>query len=144
MHSYTKDGAMRIHNVSDPVYAPNSYGGPAAQPERTDDGGLGRPTARWCAPRTRCTPRTTTWARPARWCARCWTTLRAPGWSTTSSATCSTRQQPVLLRAFEYWRNVDKDLGDRIEAGVRAKQDETDPKAAEQANPSRESAQAKA
>jgi catalase len=52
--------------------------------------------------------------------------------------------EPILLRAFEYWRNVDKDLGDRIEAGVRAKQDETDPKAAEQANPSRESAQAKA
>ena len=29
--------------------------------------------------------------------------------------------EPVLERAFEYWRNVDKDLGDRIEAGVRAK-----------------------
>ena len=39
---------------------------------------------------------------------------------------------------------MDPDLGARIEAGVRAKQDETDPKAAEQANPSRESAQAKA
>ena len=52
--------------------------------------------------------------------------------------------EPILLRAFEYWRNVDKDLGDRIEAGVRAKQDEKDPKAAEQANPARESAQAKA
>jgi catalase len=28
--------------------------------------------------------------------------------------------EPVLARAFEYWRNVDKDLGDRIEKGVRA------------------------
>jgi catalase len=28
--------------------------------------------------------------------------------------------EPVLLRAFEYWRNVDKDLGDKVEAGVRA------------------------
>ena len=45
--------------------------------------------------------------------------------------------EPVLQRAFEYWRNVDKDLGDRIEAGVRAKQDEKDPKADEQANPAR-------
>ncbi len=52
--------------------------------------------------------------------------------------------EPVLLRAFEYWRNVDKDLGDRIEAGVRAKQGEKDPKAAEQANPARSSMQAKA
>ena len=28
--------------------------------------------------------------------------------------------EPVLQRAFEYWRNVDKDLGSRIEDGVRA------------------------
>jgi catalase len=34
VHSYSKDGAMRIQNVSDPVYAPNSKGGPAADPER--------------------------------------------------------------------------------------------------------------
>ena len=52
--------------------------------------------------------------------------------------------EPVLQRAFEYWRNVDKNLGDRIEAGVRAKQGEQDPKAAEQANPARTSMQAKA
>jgi len=25
----------------------------------------------------------------------------------------------VLQRAFEYWRNIDRDLGDRIEKGVR-------------------------
>jgi catalase len=27
--------------------------------------------------------------------------------------------EPVLERAFQYWKNVDKDLGDRIEKGVR-------------------------
>jgi catalase len=27
--------------------------------------------------------------------------------------------EPVLQRAFEYFRNVDRDLGDRIEKGVR-------------------------
>jgi hypothetical protein len=30
VHSYSKDGAMRFRNVSDPVYAPNSKGGPKA------------------------------------------------------------------------------------------------------------------
>jgi catalase len=30
--------------------------------------------------------------------------------------------EPVLQRAFQYWRNVDKSLGDRVEVGVRAKQ----------------------
>ena len=29
-HSYSKDGAMRINTVTDPVYAPNSKGGPSA------------------------------------------------------------------------------------------------------------------
>jgi catalase len=50
----------------------------------------------------------------------------------------------VLQRAFQYWRNIDKNVGDRIESGVRAKRGETDPKAAEQANPARSSMQAKA
>ncbi|MDX6244700.1 MAG: catalase, partial [Frankiales bacterium] len=30
--------------------------------------------------------------------------------------------EPVLERAFEYWNNVDKELGKRIEDGVRAGQ----------------------
>src|SRR6201990_3526464 len=34
VNSYSKDGAMRIKNASDPVYAPNSYGGPHADPAR--------------------------------------------------------------------------------------------------------------
>ena len=33
MHSYNRDGAMRFENPRDPVYAPNSFGGPAAAPE---------------------------------------------------------------------------------------------------------------
>jgi catalase len=32
VHSYSKDGVGRTRNVSDPVYAPNSYGGPQADP----------------------------------------------------------------------------------------------------------------
>ena len=26
--------------------------------------------------------------------------------------------EPVLQRAFEYWRNIDKEIGDRIAKGV--------------------------
>ena len=33
VHSYNKDGAMRYDNPGDPVYAPNSFGGPAADPQ---------------------------------------------------------------------------------------------------------------
>ncbi len=38
VHAYSKDGAMRTVNVTDPVYAPNSYGGPVADPSLTDGG----------------------------------------------------------------------------------------------------------
>jgi catalase len=38
VHSYTKDGPMTFsHNDGQPVYAPNSYGGPHADPKRYDD-----------------------------------------------------------------------------------------------------------
>ena len=33
VNSYSKGGKMRIDNVTDPVYAPNSKGGPQADPE---------------------------------------------------------------------------------------------------------------
>ncbi len=34
MDSYSKVGAMRIVNPADPVYAPNTCGGPVADPVR--------------------------------------------------------------------------------------------------------------
>jgi catalase len=38
VHSYNKDGAMRYeHAGAQPVYAPNSFGGPKADPERYPD-----------------------------------------------------------------------------------------------------------
>ena len=40
VHSYSKDGAMRYrHNGDQPVYAPNSYGGPKAGGEQFADAG---------------------------------------------------------------------------------------------------------
>ena len=40
VHSYNKDGAMRYaHAGAQPVYAPNSYGGPQADPDRYSDPG---------------------------------------------------------------------------------------------------------
>ena len=56
VHSYSKDGAMRTVNVTDPVYAPNSYGGPTGGPvadrrrgavgDRRRDGPVGLHAAR--------------------------------------------------------------------------------------------------
>ncbi|CAI7975909.1 MULTISPECIES: catalase [unclassified Parafrankia] len=145
VHSYSKDGAMRVQNVTDPVYAPNSYSGPVAQPELTDDGGHWYSDGEMVRAAYTSRPEDDDWGQA--------------GTMVRDVLDDAARQrlvdnvvghlldgvsEPVLVRAFEYWRNVDKDLGTQIEAGVRAKQDETDPKAAQQANPARSSAQAKA
>ena len=38
VHNYNKDGPMRYHHSGNqPVYAPNSYGGPRADPKRYSD-----------------------------------------------------------------------------------------------------------
>ncbi len=65
-------------------------GRPAGRQRAATSRSAGMPTATWCGRRTPCTRRTTTGARPARWSVRCWTTRPVSGWSTTSSATCST------------------------------------------------------
>lgn len=142
-HSYAKDGPMRYENPGDPVYAPNSYGGPAARVPQTlagweVDGAMVR-TA------TDLHSEDDDWGQPGTMvrevlddAARDRLVANIVGHLLNGVS------EPVLVRAFQYWRNVDKTVGDRVEQGVRAKQGEKDPKAAEQANPARESAQAKA
>jgi catalase len=119
VHSYSKDGAMRVHNVSDPVYAPNSYGGPAADPmhypyvERWEADGefvhsaytLRKDDDDWGQPGT-LVREVMDDAQRERLVSNVVGHLR-DGVS-----------EPVLERAFEYWRNIDKEIGDRIAQGV--------------------------
>jgi catalase len=119
VHSYSKDGAMRMHNVSDPVYAPNSKGGPRADGERY--------------------PAVETWSASGDM-VRAAYTLRADDDDFGQAGTLVREvldedargrlvanvvghleagvSKPVLERAFEYWRNIDRDLGERIAKGV--------------------------
>jgi hypothetical protein len=61
VHNYNKDGPMRYHhNGNQPVYAPNSYGGPKADAQRYRDPGwfvesadVGRPHGLFVAPARR-------------------------------------------------------------------------------------------
>jgi catalase len=145
VHSYSKDGAMRIHNVSDPVYAPNSKGGPRAEAAR-----YGEP-AGWHTDGDMVHAAYTLRAEDDDW-GQAGTMVREVFDNAARGRLVNNIvghllngvTEPILQRAFEYWRNVDKGLGDRVEQGVRAKQSELDPKAAEQANPARSGAQAKA
>jgi catalase len=122
VNSYSKDGAMRIDNVTDPVYAPNSYGGPAARPElvgndNTWDYGLGRDMAR-SAYTLR--PDDDDWGQAGTLvrdvmddAARDRLVANAAGHLSDGVS------ETVLQRAFEYWKNVDKEVGERIERAVR-------------------------
>ena len=146
VHSYSKDGPMRYQNAGDPVYAPNSYGGPAADTARFGE------AAGWEASSSEMArsayvqhAEDDDWTQPGTMVREVLDdAARERLVNNIVGHLLNAVSEPVLQRAFEYWRNVDKNLGDKVEAGVRAKQGEKDPKAAEQANPAREGAQAKA
>jgi catalase len=145
VRSYTKDGAMRHHNPGDPVYVPNSKGGPHADTER-----FGEP-AGWGVDGEMTHTAQTLHAEDDDW-GQAGTLVREVMDDAARDRLVDNVvghllngvSEPILARAFDYWRNVDKELGDRIEAGVHAKADETDPKAEDQGNPARRTAQAKA
>ncbi|EHJ93196.1 catalase [Vreelandella boliviensis] len=120
VHSYTKDGAMRMHNVTDPVYAPNSKGGPSADAERY--------------------PMDNTWEVSGDFVRTAYTLRKDDDdWGqahTLVREVMSDAQrdrlvsnvighlsdgvtEPVLQRAFEYWRNIDQEVGDRIAKCVK-------------------------
>ena len=120
VHSYSTAGHMRYQLATDPVYAPNSKDGPLAD------------TARY--------------GEPAGWhtdgdTVRTAHTLRAEedDWGQAGTLVHDVMNdaererlvdnvvghlragvsEPVLQRTFDYWRNIDTDIGNRIEKGVR-------------------------
>jgi catalase len=111
---------MRVENVSDPVYAPNSKGGPKPDPERY--------------------PEQAVWSASGEFMRAAYTRRKddddfvQPGTLVREVMNDGQRErlvsnvvghlkngvtEPVLERAFEYWRNIDKETGDRIAGGVR-------------------------
>jgi catalase len=123
VHSYSKDGVMRLVNVSDPVYAPNSKGGPAA------DIAIAGPTAGWHSDGDMVRTAYTLRAEDDDF-GQAGTMIRqvldddARDRLVTNVAghLLNGVTQPVLERAFQYWRSIDKNTGDKIEAAVRAGQ----------------------
>ncbi|MFI5720679.1 catalase [Nocardia sp. NPDC051750] len=120
VRSYSKDGAMRIHPVADPVYTPNSKGG-----VRPDTDRYGEP-AGWHTDGDIVRAAYTLHAEDDDW-GQAGTMVRTVLDDAARERLVNNIvghlldgvTEPVLQRAFEYWRNVDKELGDRIENGVR-------------------------
>ncbi len=122
VHSYSKDGAMRIQNVSDPVYAPNSKGGPQADGERYPE------SATWQSDgdmvRAAYTPRKDDddFVQAQALVRKVMDDEQRDRLvATVSGHLKGGVTQPVLERAFEYWRNIDQEVGDRIAEAVGEK-----------------------
>jgi catalase len=119
VHSYSKDGAMRVNNISDPVYAPNSYGGPKAAPERAaevhwyTDGDMVR-SAYTLRPDDDDWGQANTLVRQVMDEA-----ARERLVSNVAGHLRNGVSKEVLDRVFDYWTNIDKEVGDKIEAAVR-------------------------
>jgi catalase len=120
VHSYSKDGVGRTVNVTDPVYAPNSYGGPKADPSRTDGAGL------WAADGEMVRQAYTLHAEDDDW-GQAGTMVReimddaARGRLASNIIGHATDgvTPEVQKRVVEYWTNVDKDLGAKVAAGIQ-------------------------
>lgn len=120
VHSYSKDGAMRTQNVSDPVYAPNSKGGPHADPARNSNDDGWHSSGDMVRQAYTLRPQDDDWGQ-ARTLVR--KVMRDDERERLINNVVGHLQkdvkEPVLSRAFEYWRNIDKDIGDRIEQAYR-------------------------
>ena len=119
VHAYSKDGAMRIVNASDPVYFPNSKGGPRADSEH-------HPPPSWYAEGDIVRTTYETHAEDddfgqARALVRevMDDAARDRLVGNIVAQLLNGVTEPVLQRAFDFLRNVDQDLGDRVEKGVR-------------------------
>ena len=115
VHSYSKDGGMRVENVSDPVYAPNSKGGPRADAEHYREVEVWKASGEFV--RAAYTPR-----KDDDDFGQAGTLVRkvmddAQRTRLVSNVVGHLREgvsEPVLTRAFEYWRRIDPGIGERI------------------------------
>ncbi|MEW1723549.1 catalase [Streptomyces sp. NPDC093109] len=120
VNSYAKDGPMRYEpaNTARP-YAPNSYGGPAADTERFGD------PAGWASAGEMVREAAKLHSEDDDW-GQAGTQVRqvlddAQRDRLVSNVSGHLKQgvsRPVLDRALQYWRNIDKKIGDRIAAKV--------------------------
>jgi len=123
VNSYSKDGAMRIHNVTDPVYAPNSYGGPKAQPGLTDDGGTWHSDGEMVRAAYSLHAEDDDWSQPGTLVREVFDdAARERLVDNIVGHLLDGVSEPILEKAFLYWHNVDKEIGDRVQAGVRSQQ----------------------
>jgi catalase len=121
VHAYSKDGAMRTVNVQDPVYAPNSYGGPQADAAATDQAGLWATSGEMVREGYKSHAEDDDWGQAGTMVREVLDDdARDRLVSNVAGHLSDAVSEPVLERAFEYWKNIDQKIGERIEQAVRS------------------------
>jgi len=108
VNSYSKDGAMRYDLISDPVYAPNSVGGPKAQGSLADDGNIFAVDGDMVGQANTLINHVMDDAARERLVGN------------VAGHAGDVKSPEILERVFEYWKNIDADIGKRIEEAVKA------------------------
>ena len=122
VHNYKKDGAMQIDNSSDPIYAPNSYGGPKADPARVggDDTWTYGITAEMARSAYTLRADDDDWGQAGTLVRDVMDDAARDRFvSNVAGHLGNGVSDAVLERAFTYFRNVDREIGDRIAAAVK-------------------------
>ncbi len=123
VRNYSKDGVMRVENVTDPVYYPNSVeGAPAADADTYAEHAVWAADGEMVRAAYTLHEEDDDFGQP--------NTLvnevlddaaRDRLVDTVSGILSGLRREEVLQRAFDYWRNIDKAVGDRIMAAALEK-----------------------
>ena len=122
VNSYSQGGAMRVTKSLDPVYAPNSYGGPSAQPELVGDAGHWHSDGDMVRAAYTLREDDDDWSQPRALINKVMDdAARKRLVDNVVGHLCDGVSEKVLQRAFEYWRNIDQATGDKIAQGVKSK-----------------------
>jgi catalase len=122
VNSYSKDGAMRYQNTPDPVYVPNSYGGPHANPaiagETASVYGIEDEVIRSAY---KLHAEDDDFGQPGTMVRKVFSDEQRERFvGNVAGHLRNDVSEPILERAFQYWKNVDKETGDKIEQAVRS------------------------
>jgi len=121
VNSYSRDGAMRYNNPGDPVYAPNSKGGPHANAEIAAETASGYGVEdEVIRSAYKLHAEDDDFGQPGTLVREVMDDEQRERLANNIIGHASNDvSQPVLERVFEYWRNVDKDLGDKVADAFR-------------------------
>lgn len=120
VHSYSKEGAMRYeYNPPEvPVYAPNSVGGPTADPRRAGDGGW-QSDGELVRSAATLHPEDDDWGQAGALVREVMSAEERDRLvETITGHVGGVTRADVRDRAVQYWKNVDAEIGSRVEAGL--------------------------